>query len=93
MTTALLRSPLKDAIALACSTTIPNTKERKAALKAIRWVLSTPTGYGACTPACRIYETPDIASATVFTGLDNEELKARFWTAQLGVECVPTLLP
>lgn len=93
MTTTLLRSPIKDAIDDACMRTSPNSPARNKALRSIRWVLGAPTGYAALSPFGRCYVALDIATAQVFTGLDNEELKARFWSAQLGVECIATLLP
>lgn len=66
-------------------------KARKAALKAIRWVLRTENGRFAVLSGldCTLGEREQ---AQVFTGLDNEASKLAFWQQALGVKLVISLL-
>lgn len=84
-------TPIQSTVNNAIKTTEPKTKQRNAALKAIRWVFSTARGYGALS-GLDCAEVSEISQATVFTGLDNEVLKTKFWGLQLKTVCVPVLL-
>lgn len=77
----------------ACAATQPRTPARNKALKSVRWVLLCASGYAALTHDVRCIVVEDIASAQVFDGRDNETLKARYWSVQLGEDCQPLLLP
>lgn len=85
---------IQKAIAQVCEATEPNTKERNKALRAVRWVLQSPQGlFGALnakTAECFLTDYPE--KAQVFDGRDNEALKATFWSKQLGLKLVATIL-
>lgn len=75
--------------------TTPEGPQRVKALKAIRWVLACsdgPEGYARLTGTFECTLTQNLDRASVFDGRDNEELKSKFWTAQLGRKMVPALL-
>jgi hypothetical protein len=91
--TTQTNAAIQSRIAQACASTEPSTKARNKALATVRWVLICASGYAALTPDARCIVVEDIASAQVFDGRDNEQLKARFWSIQLGTDCVPQLLP
>lgn len=86
-------SEIKAAIDRAISGTEPKTKARNKALASVRWILFCAAGYAALTPYGKCFLTDCISAATVFDGRDNEELKARFWSAQLGTKLEIMLLP
>lgn len=67
---------------------------RTKALKAIRWVLACAEGEEgyAILNGTECCLTSYIDSAIKFDGRDNEELKAKFWSLQLGRKMVPVLL-
>ncbi len=80
------------AIQNALSTTEPKTKARNKALASVRWVLASEKGFAALS-GLQIIIVPDIAAAQVFDGRDNEEIKARYYTAATKTQFVPVLLP
>lgn len=85
-------STIQNRIATAIATTKPGA-ERTKAMKAIRWVLQTEDGQLATLLKGGIcFVTKVVEEAQVFDGRDNEELKARFWSIQLGVKVVATIL-
>lgn len=86
-------SSLAERIAHAVTTTKEGPQRTKA-LKAIRWVLACSDGpevYG-CLYGYKCGLTQHVDNAQVFDGRDNDELKAKFWSAQLGRKMVPALL-
>lgn len=86
-------SPIAERIQWACAATEPRTKGRNKALAAVRWVLICASGYAALSPDARCIIVPDLSDALVFDGRDNEETKARYYSAALGTQCLPDLLP
>lgn len=83
---------IQEAIAKVCDENMANQKKLKKELRAIRWALKAGTGYAGLSASGNCMIVRAIEDASIFTGLDNEELKARFWSIQLGMECVPTLI-
>lgn len=78
--TETIASRIKDALA----STVPNSRERKKALLAIKWVMAHESGLcaGLIGLDCALVH-PD--KAQIFSACDNEVSKLRFWQASLGV--------
>ncbi len=85
-------SPITAKVAEACATTEPLTKARNKALASVRWVLACENGFAALS-GLQIIIVADISAAQVFDGRDNEEMKARFYSAATKTQFVPVLLP
>lgn len=59
-------------------------KERIAALMAIKWVLATNDGWMIANDPVELWKTilvRSLATATQYSGMDNHEIKARFFMA------------
>jgi len=81
------------AIDRAAKGTEPFTRGRSRALASVRWVLATEDGrFVAVNGSARASLVRDPAEAMVYDGRDNEELKAPFFEAILGVPLTVVLL-
>ena len=78
---------MHNTISLAIVGTVPQTKKRSAALASVRWVLATEDGQfvSISEKSRKTTLTRDLASASIYDGRDNEELKQRFMETLLGV--------
>ncbi len=73
--------------------TKPFTNARNQALATVRWVLATDDGrFVAVNDTAQAGLVRDPAKATIYDGRDNEELKAKFFAAVLGVPLTVVLL-
>lgn len=71
---------LAERIQAACDSTAPKTKARNQALAEVQWVLKSDDGYlvaGGLTESPRFVDR--IEDATVYSGLDNEEVKRSYF--------------
>ena len=83
---------LEKAIAQAVADGEPQSKERTNALKCVLWVMRAGPKYIVSDLSWETQLTNDIRNATIFDGRENQELKARFFSAILKTECTPHLL-
>lgn len=67
-------------------------KQRWRAMRGIKWVLVSPAGQYAALDGLRCVLTSDFNRAVVFDGRDNEQYKARFYSAVLKVAVEPQLI-
>ncbi len=87
-----MQNLITSAVEKAMIGTEPKTKARNKALASVRWVLACDNGFAALN-GIQIIIVPDISDAQVFDGRDNEEIKARYYTAATKTQFVPVLLP
>lgn len=77
----------------ACRETRPQTTERMKALATVRWVLASKDGrFVTVNESAKASLTTSADEATIYDARDNEQLKARFMEALLGVRLEVVLL-
>ncbi len=92
-TVSAMETLMRSTITRAVKGTKPFTNARNDALATVRWILATEDGrFVAVNDTAQAGLVRDHAKATIYDGRDNEELKAKFFAAVLGVPLTVVIL-